>query len=322
MAAPEVSVILATRNRAERLRQALGPLGGQQTGGRFSYEVVIVDNGSTDATRQAVEALQADFPAPLRYVYEAQVGKPFALNAGIRRAQGQLLAFIDDDVAPERTWLLALWSSLADEGADAVAGRVLPNWENEPPAWLAEGWLAHLNQLGLGCIDHGPARRRSWDGEDCRWVGGNMAVRRQVVERIGGFHEALVRGQDSEYYERCLQRGARVIYEPSASAHHGIRAERLTRQAFRQWRVRQGYYDAAAVPWKLSHLITIMPLWRWRLTGRRAWAWLGARLARSTAWERFYSGLTMHEEIGAWSRRLQEWPRRWLAVITRKPERP
>ena len=69
----------------------------------------------------------------------------------------------------------------------------------------------------------------------------------------------MVRGQDSEYFSRCVRRGLRIAYEPAAVAHHQIGPERLSVQAFRRWRHRQGYYEAMLLPWKPSHVVTIMP---------------------------------------------------------------
>ena len=137
-ATPDISVIIATRNRAESLRDVLDSLARQDTAGKFSYEVLAVDNGSTDTTRRVIETLQPAFPVSLRYCYEGRTGKPWALNAGIQESRGKLLAFTDDDTVPESTWLFALWSCFQEERADALAGRILPLWTAPRPSWLPE----------------------------------------------------------------------------------------------------------------------------------------------------------------------------------------
>ena len=307
---PAVSVIIPTRNRAHELPDALESLARQETGGQFTYEVLIVDNGSTDETPAVVEGLRASFPAPLRYLREGRAGKPYALNTGIGAAAGEILVVLDDDIVVTPGWLRALWICFTQEQADAVSGRVLPAWTGPLPAWFDDEVQRHLNHTGLGCIDHGTARRRTADGQDCLWVGGNMAIRREGAWHIGGFHLALTRGQDTEYYERCVSRGLRIVYEPEALAYHQIGPERLSMQVFRQWRHRQGYYEAMLLPWKASHVITIMPLWRWATTLNALWAWALAQVSSRSRWERFYTELKLREQIGGWTYRLQHWPGR------------
>ena len=135
---PDLTVIVATRNRADSLSSLLARLAGQDTRGRFTYEVLIADNGSTDATRRVVDEHAASYPVSLRYVYEPRVGNPWALNTATPRARGAILAFTDDDIVPEPSWLHALWTCFDEEKADAVAGRVLPEWHAVRPAWLTD----------------------------------------------------------------------------------------------------------------------------------------------------------------------------------------
>ena len=313
--AVDVSVIIPTRNRAESLRGTLECLNAQATGGRFMHEIVIVDNGSTDHTRRVVDELGNSFRVPLRYVHEPKAGRPLALNAGMRQAAGELFIVTDDDVLPQPDWLLALWSSVTEERADAATGRIVPRWLSAPPAWLTDEVLRDLNRTGLGCLDHGPRRLRTWAGDDCRWVGGNMAIRREAMARVGGFNERMIRGQDSEYYERCLARGLRIIYEPAAVVAHLIGPDRLTLQYLRHWRHRQGAFEARRLPWKPSHLITVMPLWRWIVSLRIVGRWLGAAILGRSWWQRFYAELKMREEISTWAERVREWPSRWVAAL-------
>src|SRR5262249_37984640 len=98
---PDLTVIVATRDRAAHAAQILHHLASQETGGILGYEVLVVDNGSTDTTRIVVEAAQRNFPAPLHYVYEGRAGKSHALNAGMARATGDILVFTDDDARPD-----------------------------------------------------------------------------------------------------------------------------------------------------------------------------------------------------------------------------
>jgi glycosyltransferase involved in cell wall biosynthesis len=310
---PDISVIVPTRNRAAHVAETLAHLAAQ-SGDGLRYEVLVVDNSSMDATRHEVERAQVTFPAPLRYIYERRRGKPWALNTGMAKARGQVFAFLDDDVRVGPDWLASLRRCLDEERADAVAGRVIPQWPS-PPAWLTPEFERHLNQLGLGCIDHGPERRRTADGHYCRWVGSNLAIRRDAAARIGGFQVGLARGEDTEYYHRCRRNGLRIVYEPSAIGRHLVGAERLTARALRQWRRRQGWVEAALLPWKPIHLVTVMPAWRLAKSVRHLTAWFGAAVRRRGRWDRFYHGMKLQEEVGAWTYRLAHWPAWWAASL-------
>ena len=317
--ASDINVIIATRNRAEDLREVLDSVARQDTTGKFSYEVLVVDNGSTDTTRRVVETLQPAFPVPLRYHYEGRAGKPWALNAGIQESRGQLLAFTDDDTVPEPSWLCALWSCFQEEHADALAGRILPLWTAPRPSWLPE----RAGVTGeMGCVDFGTSRRRSAKRQHCQWVGGNMAIRRDVVRRIGGYDTRMLRAQDTEYYRRCINHGLAVVYEPAALVYHKIRAERMTPPNFRRWRHMTGYYHAYLLPWRKYHLVTIVPIAWYRETLGFAVGWVAAAAARRSWAERFRYELKLREQLSAWWHRLQMWPRWALSVLTGRSHLP
>ncbi len=309
-----ISVILPTLNRADSLREALERLKAQETGGRFTYEMIVVDNGSTDHTRRVVEALQPAFPVPLRYVYEAQRGRPCAVNAGMAMAGGGLFVFTDDDILTPPGWLAAMWTCFQEEHPDGIAGRVVPLWLASPPEWLGEGEMRKLGQIG--CVDHGLERRSSRDGRYCRWVGGNLAISRAAVERIGPYDVCMTRTEDTEYFWRFMDRGLVVCYEPAAVVQHKVGAERMNPEYFRRWRHREGYYLAHLIPWKPFHLVTIMPLWRARVTLNVLAAWIRSVVTRQPWLTRFKAELLVRQEVSVWARRLQLWPQWWGAMFT------
>ena len=117
-----VGVVIPTRNRAEMLRVTLEALTGQS---RAADEVIVVDNGSTDNTKQVVERFERRLP--LHYLYEPTPGAGEARNCGIRHATSEILAFTDDDCIPDREWLRFIeLSFLRDPAIGMVAGKVMP----------------------------------------------------------------------------------------------------------------------------------------------------------------------------------------------------
>jgi GT2 family glycosyltransferase len=168
-------------------------------------------------------------------------------------------------------------------------------------------------------VDHGPARRRSGDGaEECRWVGGNVAIRRDAVARVGRYDVRLTRGQDTEYYWRCIERGLTICYEPAALVYHTVGPERLTPAYLRWWSHRTGHFRAYRLPWKWHHLLTIVPLWWYGPAAKALLAWLTAALTGRSWEERFRAELTVREFAGTWLHRLQLVPKAVAAMLSRR----
>ena len=316
----DFTVILATRNRASILGEAIEPVLRQETRGFFTYEILVADNGSTDDTKAVVEKIAAQAAVPVRYIYEDRRGKPYALNAAMKEARGRFFAFVDDDTLAAPDWLACVFKCFKEEQADAVSGKILPKFMDERPAWYTDRAFWQIG--GMGCIDHGPARAFSRKQKDCRWVGGNMAFRREAVDKVGGYDPRMVRGQDTEYYQRFVKQGLAVVYEPAAVVYHKIGADRMTLDYFRRWRDRAGYYYAYLVEWRKLHLITVMPVWRYQRLWELFWIWVKKNWDKKEFWERFEAELRFREELGLWAHRLQLWPRWWLTVITKRSYLP
>lgn len=244
-----ISVIVATHNRRRLLQRTLAALGRQAWPGT-DVEVLVVDNDSTDGTSEWVERRRARSAGPrIILLHETRPGKSHAVNLGVAHARGDVLAFTDDDVVPEPGWLQALARALDQSGADFVVGRILPDWEAPPPGWLSPSLYGVLS-----VPDNGLSRLPIAAGQNDHVmpIGANMALRRSVVDRIGGWHadlgklrDTLRSGEDHEFYVRMLRAGLRGLYEPEARVTHLVPAERLTREYFRDWMFQNGQTVAA-----------------------------------------------------------------------------
>jgi glycosyltransferase involved in cell wall biosynthesis len=233
------TVLICTFNRSKLLRTTLESLAAMDTipGG---WDVLVVDNNSTDDTERVVASLAQSFPVGLRYLRELRQGKSYALNLGLTAITARLVAFTDDDVVVSKTWLVeAVTPLLADPGLDYTGGPVRPIWGAPPPAWLPK---TNSNLWGtIAVLDYG---QEPFVYEDRRRIpiGANMAVRRSVFDRAGGFNPALGRkgksllGQEqAEFFYRTRAHGVRGMYIPQMELHHHVPRERLTRSYFRRW---------------------------------------------------------------------------------------
>jgi glycosyltransferase involved in cell wall biosynthesis len=229
------SVVIATYNRAADLRDTLDSLAGLRPDG--DWEVVVVDNNSADNTRQVVESAATGFPVPLRYLFEPEQGRSPALNAGIRLAQGDIIATTDDDVRVEPDWLDQAAAAIERLDCDYVGGRVLPIWGGPRPAWLSDRGGKHWAVIAL--LDYGPEPIEFGARVP---LGVNMAFRRAAFERAGlldpqaGRRAGTLLGQEvREWCIRARTAGVRGFYVPGMIVRHIIPASRLKKAYFRRW---------------------------------------------------------------------------------------
>jgi glycosyltransferase involved in cell wall biosynthesis len=238
MKPPVVSVVLATRNRSHVLPVALRALLRQQ--GQTPYEVIVVDNGSHDATSDVVNDLRARFEAPMHYVVEPRAGVSHARNSGIAVARASIVAFTDDDVYVDPHWVERIHAlDRRHPEIDCFGGKVLPAWQEPPPAWLDR---RHWSPLAL--TDHGDEPFTvSADRPQCL-ICANLAIRRSTFERIGGFSPDFPRAQDHEWQLRLWRAGGVGLYHPSLLVWANVHPERLTRRFHRRWHLEHGRFSA------------------------------------------------------------------------------
>jgi glycosyltransferase involved in cell wall biosynthesis len=230
------SVIIPTYNRASELRETLSSIARLQVSA--SWEVIAVDNNSTDTTREIILSATKGFPVPLHYLFEPEAGRSAALNAGIKLAKGQIIATTDDDVRVEPDWLDQADAGLDREACDFVGGKVLPIWGGERPVWLASQGGRHWSVIALQ--DHG-AKPVEFGGRYSP-LGVNLAFKREALERVGlwdtriGRKAGTLLGQEvREWLLRARAAGLKGMYIPEMIVHHVIPQDRLNKRYFRRW---------------------------------------------------------------------------------------
>ena len=223
----KISVIVCTHNRSDLLPRTLESLLVQDYPAS-EYEVIVVDNRSTDGTKEAVSRLKDR----VRYVYEETIGLSHARNRGIRESRGEIVAFIDDDARAEKNWLSAIhraFDGLKD--AACVGGKVLLEWAAPRPSWWTDNMNPHLS-----AVDYGNQVKKL--GYPAYPFGTNIVFKREAAEKAGGFNPELGRigkkflaGEEIEICLTIEKQGGGIYYSPEMVVHHWISPDRVTRES-------------------------------------------------------------------------------------------
>lgn len=231
-----ITVAICTYNRAQRLGQTLDEMVRQHVSPSIDWEILVVDNASTDDTAEVVDRFRERAEVTVRYVREPRQGLSHARNTAVRVARADIVAFTDDDVIPEPDWLSALVDAFRAHDCSGVGGRVLERWEFEPPEW----WTEIRDEVGAAIVSFDPGGG-SRPLEQAPF-GANMAFRREVFERHGGFRtdlgrsgDDLLSGEDTEFGRRLLRAGEVLWYAPAAVVHHPVSPDRARKAYFRRW---------------------------------------------------------------------------------------
>ena len=278
----EISILIATRNRAPALAATLDSLAGAAVPRAGAVEVILIDNGSTDATPEVMARFRPPY-LHVRVLTEPACGKSRALNAGLAAAHGQVLLFTDDDVRVPADWIARMSVPLLSGACDAAVGGIAPGPGRETGGmFLTPALFDPLTS-----------------SEPLILIGANMAIHRRVIETVGGFDPelgpgAIGMGEDTHLSHRIEQAGFRLAAIPDATVEHYFDLHRCDdesqRKASRQLARAKAYMDAhfhrrkAATSW---------------LGALKSWLWLARRRARRVCFgpERCpLTGWELHQE--------------------------
>ncbi len=239
-----VSILICTYNRASFLKQTLAALADLRAPRDCEVELLVVDNNSTDATREVIAEAAARSPMLIRGLFESRQGKSFALNTGLAQANGEIIALTDDDVLPDPAWLERIVAAFREHDITFAFGKVLPRWGClPPPEMLTERAREIWGPLAI--VDYGD-RVVEYTKESLGQklpIGANLTFSRAALAAVGGWrtdlgkvNNTLISGEDHEIFFRLraadLYRG---LYDPAIMVRHHVPASRLTRRYFRRW---------------------------------------------------------------------------------------
>lgn len=299
IAKPFVTVAICTRNRAEHLRKVLSSLAEMEVRADVAWELVLVDNGSTDDTKDVIHGFEGTLP--IRYSWEPQAGLSRARNRALDEAAGQFICWTDDDVLVDRLWLQSYVDAFARSPDDAFfGGPVVPVLIGRTPSWFRDNrpLLARLvaeRDLGTAAVELGGA-------DDELPYGANFAVRADANRRnrfdemLGVSPHQRRLGEETEVLRAIAREGGTGRWVPGARVRHLIPEARQTLSYVRQ------YENSSGETWAyLARLRPQTPEGR-SLVGKTCWRGVPLGIWRNLATAR----------MRYWVRRLSGAPSQWL----------
>ena len=216
----QISVCICTLKRPELLSRTLAKLENQKTAGLFNYSVVIADNDSLASAQQVVATFSSGSGVPVAYCVEPERNIALARNKALQQADGDLIAFIDDDEFAAEDWLFNLFQTYLVSGAAGVLGPVKPYFESEPPSWVKKGRFFERPAYATGY-------KLNW--EESRT--GNVLFRRDILDGLdipfrSNFDTA---GEDMDFFRRAMEKGHSFVWCNEAVAYEVVPSSRCTR---------------------------------------------------------------------------------------------
>jgi glycosyltransferase involved in cell wall biosynthesis len=307
----DVSIVISTYNRCGLLEGALQLL-LSQTPADLAYEILVVDNNSTDQTRYLVEVLARQNQEKLKYLFEPKQGLSYGRNTGIAASKAPIIAFTDDDVRVATDWVWRIKAGFAaNPEIDFLGGKVVPRWPVEPPPWLTKA-----NWSPLALLDYGDSSFYVDSEKQLCLIGANFAFRRRAFEKVGQFRTDFQRVKDGigsledhEILLRLWRVGSRGLYLPELVVTAEIEPERMEKQYHRKWHASHGRFYAAlhseeVEQSKLGKLFGV-PAHFYRQALSDLAAWIRGRIRRQPA-EAFTGELGLRYFAGFAMRRWRE----------------
>jgi succinoglycan biosynthesis protein ExoM len=217
---PHICVCICTFKRPKLLRLLLDKLADQETEGQFTYSAVVADNDPEQSAQRVVVEFSSTSRVPVTYCFESQQNIALARNKALQNAQGDFIAFIDDDEYPAPDWLRNLLAACTKYGVEGVLGPVVPYFEVDPPAWATKGKFFDRPRFKTG-------HRLTWDQTRT----GNVLFKREILNAVdipfrSQFNTA---GEDMDFFRRMMEKGFAFIWCNDAVALELVPAARCTR---------------------------------------------------------------------------------------------
>lgn len=292
-----VTVGICTWNRADLLRRALATFEHLQLPPGVSWELLVVDNNSTDDTAEVLKSFSSRLP--LRPLFEKRQGKSVSCNTLLAAARGELLLWTDDDASPDPQWIVAMCRAFERHNAGLVFGVVRPVWIGQAPSWFGTQFWGNFALLDYG------DQPFVVTGEDHPFYGVNYGMRTDVLRSLGGFREDLGPvnhaggGEDTDLYLRARAAGVTIVYDPTAIVGHMIEPWRCTKGFHRRrtWLGSKPYFNTLLTEEAAAPKILNIPRHLYRRAASHAGQYAMAVVRRDRS-ERFFRELKLIQFAG------------------------
>ena len=226
-----VTVCICTYRRANLLKGLLHDLRNQQTGGLFTYSIIVVDNDAQKSAESVVAWFRDRKSIPLEYYVVPKQSIALARNMAVEHAQGEFLVFIDDDESPSESWLLTLVEACIKYKAHGVLGPVHPRYEVPPPKWVVNGRFYDRPSYPTGTIINWQKGRT-----------GNTLLRREVFKGMDTpFRPEFRTGEDMDFFRRAIEKGYSFVWCHEAPAYEVVPPVRWSRSFLLKRALLRGY---------------------------------------------------------------------------------
>lgn len=282
----DVTVAICTRNRAQLLRQTLEQMTRLRIPDGIDWELLVVDNNSTDSTEMRVAEFSTRLP--VRLLFEPKPGKSHALNLAVREAAGDYIAFTDDDVLVDEDWLVEYGGAFRRWPEATVFGGPIDAWiEGQLPAWLHRVWPRVKGVYGVLPPGDGRVEYQNGPGP----FGANMAVRTRDQRRypydpqLARQPGSPMRGEETAVVQAMLRDGLIGRWVPSARVRHFIPKSRQTIASLREHFFGLGLYDGLHDDFRNVPKLVGRPRWAWRqaIEGELRY-WIGRLVRKPELW--------------------------------------
>jgi glycosyltransferase involved in cell wall biosynthesis len=207
-----VTVCVCTYKRPLLLDRLLECLGRQETDGKFTYSVVVVDNDSRRSAESVVTSFASRGRVAVEYRLESRQNIALARNKAVESARAGFVAFIDDDELPIERWLVTLFDACQDYGVDGVLGPVMPHFDERPPAWVVKGGFYDRARYPTGFVIDGNKGRT-----------GNVLLKADLFEQgATAFRPEFLTGEDQDFFTRMIAKGRVFIWCDEAEAYEVV----------------------------------------------------------------------------------------------------
>ncbi len=240
----EVSIIICTYNRDDFIAKCLDGV-NNQTFDKTKYEVVLINNNSTDTTEQICLDFKKSNPdLNFNYFVEMKQGLSAARNRGIVESKAAILSFIDDDAIVCTDYVKEVSSFFnLHENVVALGGKILPLYETERPNWMSKFLEPLMSVINLGDSDKEfPTNKYP--------IGANMVLRRDIINKVGNFNENLGRtgknmlgGEEKDLFNRIRSAGGKIWYSAGPWVYHQVPDKRLTIEFINKQALGVGYSE-------------------------------------------------------------------------------